>query len=275
RPFPGLGPRAAPKKICPRWRGRRRYGVDEPGRRRGREPARAGPGHPASRTTRTFARTRRRTMAWYEDLQSHFDFADFSSWCHNNNERQAARMANVWGMITAVHGDHVFNHVAAMQATSRQAKIVELVMSCTGGTHPLLANQSDLLDTAGRRLGSSLGGRSDQDYQNAADRVQAWGVNLEAVLLELVPLRDGGMGPEIERAYAAYLRDLQGRREEALGDERPKKTAKRLRKLRKHQRMKLDGSLLGARGGHDRGRFWLLTRAVDNRPILLVSDGIV
>ena len=48
---------------------------------------------------------------------------------------------------------------------------------------------------------------------------------------------------------------------------------KAIRKIRDHQRMKLNGTaLINVKGGHDDGKFWMLNRSCDGMPILLVSS---
>lgn len=84
----------------------------------------------------------------------------------------------------------------------------------------------------------------------------------------------------VEEAYQRFRRhaseqaardyaDQMRQQDEARLD---KTTVKALAAMRSHQKMKLDGKFLGIKGGHDDGNFWMLERAIDGRPILLVSS---
>jgi hypothetical protein len=74
------------------------------------------------------------------------------------------------------------------------------------------------------------------------------------------------------RQYAAQQAARQYEEQMANQDQaRLDKTAmKTIKKIRDHQKMKLDGS--GLKGSHESGNFWLLSRSIDGMPILLVSS---
>ena len=84
--------------------------------------------------------------------------------------------------------------------------------------------------------------------------------------------------PELEELYIQFRRyarqqaALQYEEQVANQDQaRLDKTAvKAIKKIRDHQKMKLDGS--GLKGLHAAGNFWLLVRSIDGMPILLVSS---
>jgi hypothetical protein len=74
------------------------------------------------------------------------------------------------------------------------------------------------------------------------------------------------------RRYAAQQAAKQYEEEVAAQDKArlDKTAAKTIKSMRDHQKMKLDGS--GLKGAHESGKFWLLGRAIDGMPILLVSS---
>lgn len=74
------------------------------------------------------------------------------------------------------------------------------------------------------------------------------------------------------RRYAAQQAAKQYEEQVAAQDEArlDKTAAKTIKSMRDHQKMKLDGA--GLKGAHESGKFWLLGRAIDGMPILLVSS---
>jgi hypothetical protein len=112
--------------------------------------------------------------------------------------------------------------------------------------------------------------------------VRALGPITKNATIDLILNLMGSVGdkydPELEELYVQFRRyaTQQAARqyEEAAANQDKAKldttAVKALKKIRDHQKMKLDGS--GVKGAHAAGNFWLLGRAIDGMPILLVSS---